>query len=312
MTTLSRAMLCMVVLNPGAFAANEVFVTGQDASSNYKTYSFTTTGSYMNETSPSSSKVTSATTDGVHVLVGTHSTLDVLIYNTSNVNIGTFVTVAAASMGSVGPIAINQIEVDAAGNVYICPTGYSSNPRTSLRYTSGALLSESFSDSTLVFPSGIDADASGNVYIVNSTGAGVDNVIFKFRSNGTLVGSTDINSVISKASDMAIDEANKVLYVGDYFGGSYAIAKFDISGTLPIYVDRVNTPGMLGAAGLSFDPSTGNLLIADYSGDGIEITPSGTLVRSFSGGSLDRSRDIVRIASQSTTVPVELSAFSTK
>jgi hypothetical protein len=309
MKTLSRVSLCLVVLNLCAFAANEVFIVGEDASYNDKTYAFTTTGTYLNETAASSGLVTTVATDGVNALVGNYSNLRILTYNTSNVNTGTFVTVSAASMGSGGVIAINRVEVDAAGNVYISPTGFSSNPRTSLRYTSGAVLSQSFSDATLVFPRGIDADASGNVYIVNSAAVGVGNVIFKFQSNGTLVGSTDINSVINNPSDMAIDEANSILYLGDEFGGTSGIRTFNISGALPVHSGTISTPGLTGVIGLSFDPSTGNLLAADDSGS-IEITTAGSVVRSFSGGTLDYCRDIVRIASQSATVPVELSTFN--
>ncbi|GMW02238.1 MAG: hypothetical protein AMXMBFR84_33740 [Candidatus Hydrogenedentota bacterium] len=312
METSLRVTLCLtaLVLCIRVFAADEVFVTGENGSGNYKTYAFTSTGTFVNETAPPSSLVTTITTSGVNALVGNYGALKILTHNTSNVNVGTFATISAASMGTGGVIAVNKIEVDAAGSVYICPTGFSSNPRTSLRYTSGAVLSQSFTHANLVFPSGIDADASGNVYIVNSAAVGVGDVIFKFQSNGTFLGTTDINSLGINPSDLAIDEASNVLYLSNESGGTSAIRKFNIAGALPVHVGTISTPGLSGAVGLSFDPSTGNLLATAFNGSTVEVTSAGSSVHTYAGGTLGSGRDIVRIASQSPPVPVELSIFS--
>ena len=270
--------------------ANYVFIVGEDDSNDDSVYRFEDTGAYDGSFAYDSGILTTIATDGSDVFVGDFSSDEIRRYSADGTSLGVFVD-TSGMLGSGA--SLNHIEFDAAGDLYATPAGFSSNPRTSRRFDASGTSTGTFSHADLVFPGGIDADADGNVYIVNSAAVGVGNKLFKFSSSGTYLGMYDITQV-SDPFDMAIDEAGEILYIGDFYGGASGIKAYDISGATPTFLNSVSTPGLNGVTGISFDPASGHLFAADSDG-AIEITTSGTLVNSYSGGTLDRADDIVRL-----------------
>lgn len=274
----------------GARAADEVFIVGEDSAFNSdRVYRFSGTGAFLSEFT-AGSLLTTVTTNGTNGFAGDFGSGAIIEFQPDGTVVGTFAN-PSATMGD----DVSKLETDAAGNLYVNPAGFSSQPRTSVRLNSSGAIAETFSHADLVFPRGIDADSDGNVYIVNSAGVGVGNVIFKFSPLGSFINSTSINGQVSVPADMAIDEVNRLLYVADEFGGSVNVKVYDISGAQPVFSGTIGTTEISGALGVSFDADAGTILITSSSGIGVELTTGGATVRTFSGGSLDRGRDIVRI-----------------
>ncbi|MCO6456926.1 MAG: Ig-like domain-containing protein [Pirellulaceae bacterium] len=290
----------------GGGGVGQVFVVAQDSVSDSGILRFSETGTFETNFGGTSNILRTMATNGTDLFVGNFSSNHVLRYAPDGSFLGTFVD-TTGQLGSGADIA--KVEFDGAGNLLVTPSGFQSNARTSRRYNSSGSTTASFSHPNLVFPNGIDADAAGNVWIVNSAAVGVGNQLFKFSPTGTFLGQFSIIGQVNSPNDLAIDEANGILYVGDEFGGTSGIKRYNISSGTPVFQGSVTTPSLSGVLGISYDPASGHLFATD-SGGAIEITTSGSLVHSFTHSSLVTGRDVVKIGSATSPADTEITLDS--
>jgi hypothetical protein len=96
-----------------------------------------------------------------------------------------------------------------------------------------------------------------------------------------------------------------MLYVADSSDSQFGVKRFDISSGAPVFAANIPTQGNIEhVGGLSFDATSGNLLIADFAisldgANSAEITTSGSVVNTFALGAQLYAFDIVALPSGS-------------
>jgi hypothetical protein len=173
-----------------------------------------------------------------------------------------------------------KMEFDSFGNLYAVDAWNSK----AVRLDSNGLVTGSF-------PAGgsIDADANGYVYVSHSKKR-----LGKYNPSGDLITMLNIPEWRGPG-DMAIDELNGLLYLSDESDVSFGIKQYDISGSGPVFLTAIPTPG--GVCGISFDEKTGHLLAAQV-GIGtppraLEMLIDGTIIQEYN---LDGSGFIFDVA----------------
>lgn len=211
--------------------------------------------------------------------VGDFEQQHILKYSNIGASQGVFAALPPGVFGTTDILGSGTIETDVVGNVYAAKGGFSSRPRTSVRFDVNGNITQTFSHPSLVFPDGIDADANGNVYIINR-----GDVIYKFAPTGTFLGTLSIPEV-DDGIDLAIDEANKVLYIADDFDDQFGVKAYNIGTASLTFSRRYATPSS--ARGLSYSDITHRLYVALTSPTvfgpttGIELATDGTITNVY-------------------------------
>jgi hypothetical protein len=167
----------------------------------------------------------------------------------------------------------SYLEVDRAQNVYV--TSGSLGPASATRFNNVGVATGTFVAPELGAFFGIDADAAGNVYAAFN---GSTSQILKFASDGSFLGSAPL----AVASDIAIDEANGLLYAI----GANQIDIYDLSGALPSLSGAVPAPVNVDLYGLHYSSQLGTIFATDIgvlSGDpkGLQLALDGTVLATY-------------------------------
>jgi DNA-binding beta-propeller fold protein YncE len=208
-------------------------------------------------------------------------------YSPNGVLLGDFASIAFPAF----------LETDSKANVYTT-AGVGSGRPVAARFNAAGVLTQTFDIPPTTGIFGIDADTEGNVYVVDRAiypNAFLD----KFSPNGALLSRTLLPTA-KTATDIAIDEVGKRLFVADEFGGSQGIKIFDISGATPSYIRSITTPANGDYYGVDYAEDSGNILVVDdgipsHDPRGLEYSPNGTLLREYRAFNGSNVYDIVAL-----------------
>lgn len=119
---------------------------------------------------------------------------------------------------------------------------------------------------------GVAADQFGFMY----GSSNISDTLEVLDPQGMLIAS--VPTTFAQTGDVAIDETRRLVYVTSQFGEGVAV--FDISQTIPQFVEILPTPEQPNAFGISIDSTNGNLLLYGSS-LGAEYQPDGTFVKFY-------------------------------